>query len=382
MLTGDKTPATLEGLKEVIAEAEDDLVTGNAEIAAVQLFKVIESPRYAKFDYAPEYAIAELTLARALIRSGAYKSAERYLLRVLGRGTKSPAFAPAYRAIVDIALETHEQTEILAVLDHFGQDFAARGGVMPRDSEKEHTYLAAKVAYEAGDTLARRGAVLQHRPAVPLLRGGAVLPRPDPGAPGALRVRAPKSLRDRRAGRSERVHLLHRRPLPRHQGSRVPRARTHLARAGEVRRRVLLLFPRPRGFGAPARRAVRGVLVDVPGGRVRGGERVPGGVRPVVRQDAARARRAAAARDDRPQVVPFRRDARHAGQAGQDLRPDAGEGRGAAQESRRSGSRSTAACSASGRSRRRAIRSSSCSRSIRGSSSSTATSSRSIGRPG
>ena len=44
VLTGDKTPATLEGLKEVIAEAEDDLVTGNAEIAAVQLFKVIESP--------------------------------------------------------------------------------------------------------------------------------------------------------------------------------------------------------------------------------------------------------------------------------------------------------------------------------------------------
>jgi tetratricopeptide (TPR) repeat protein len=152
VLTGDKTPATLEGLKEVIADAEDDLVTGNAEIAAVKLFKVIESPRYAKFDYAPEYAIAELTLARALIRSGAYKSAERYLLRVLGRGTKSPAFAPAYRAMIDIALETREQTEILAVLDHFGRDFEARGGVMPRDSEKEHTYLTAKVAYEAGDT--------------------------------------------------------------------------------------------------------------------------------------------------------------------------------------------------------------------------------------
>jgi tetratricopeptide (TPR) repeat protein len=152
VLTGDKRPATLETLKEAIAEAEDDLVTGNAEIASVTLYKVIESPRYASFDYAPEFAIAELTLARALIRSGAYKSAERYLLRVLGRGTKSPAFAPAYRAMVDVALETREQTEILAVLDHFGQDFAARGGALPKDSEEEHTYLAAKVAYEAGDT--------------------------------------------------------------------------------------------------------------------------------------------------------------------------------------------------------------------------------------
>ena len=54
--------------------------------------------------------------------------------------------------MVDIALETREQAAILAVLDHFGKDFAARGGTLPRDSEKEHTYLAAKVAYEAGDT--------------------------------------------------------------------------------------------------------------------------------------------------------------------------------------------------------------------------------------
>jgi tetratricopeptide (TPR) repeat protein len=152
ILTDDKTPATLERFKNQLAEAEDDLVTGNAEVASVKLFRLIESPRYAQFDYAPEYAIAELTLARALIKAGGYKTAERYLLRVLGRGTKSPAFAPAYRLMVDIALETREQAAILAVLDHFGEDFAARGGTLPKDSEKEHTYLAAKVAYEAGDT--------------------------------------------------------------------------------------------------------------------------------------------------------------------------------------------------------------------------------------
>src|SRR6185436_17993558 len=136
ILTGDKTQPSLEQLRTAIAEAEDDLVTGNAEVASVKLFRIIEAPRYAKFDYAPEYAIAELTLARALIRAGGYKTAERYLLRVLGRGTKSPAFAPAYRLMVDIALETREQVAILAVLDHFGADFAARGGELPKDSEK------------------------------------------------------------------------------------------------------------------------------------------------------------------------------------------------------------------------------------------------------
>ncbi|HEY7373048.1 MAG TPA: tetratricopeptide repeat protein, partial [Polyangia bacterium] len=152
ILAGDKEPATLERLKSQLAEAEDDLVTGNAQVASVKLFRLVESPQYAKFDYAPEYATAELTLARALIRAGGYKTAEHYLLRVLGRGTTSPAFAPAYRGLVDIALETREQAAILAVLDHFDADLAARGGELPKDSGWEHTYLAGKVAYEANDT--------------------------------------------------------------------------------------------------------------------------------------------------------------------------------------------------------------------------------------
>ena len=254
--------------------------------------------------------------------------------------------------MVDIALETREQAAILAVLDHFGKDFdRARRRRCRSDSEKEHTYLAAKVAYEAGDIAARRGAVLQHRPAIPLLRGGAVLPRPHPArARGTYASARRIAVRDRRAGRSGPLHLLHRRPLLRHQGPRLPRARAHLARAGEVRRRVLLLLPRPRGLRAAARRAVRGVLVDVPGGRVRGSERVPRGVRPLVRQDAARARRAAAARDDRPQVVP--RSTTCARRWTSWSRPTARCRRRSRRCSRirRSGSRSTAACSASGRS--------------------------------
>ncbi len=151
VLADDKTPATLEKLRQALAAAEDDLVTGNAEIASVKLYRIVESPRYAQFDYAPEYATAELTLARALIRAGGTKSAERYLLRVLARGVKAPQFAPAYRALVDIALETKEEAEILAVLDH---DDQARGDALPRDSAAEHAYLAGKVAYEAGDARA------------------------------------------------------------------------------------------------------------------------------------------------------------------------------------------------------------------------------------
>jgi len=148
VLGTDKQPATLEHLRTELAAAEDDLVTGNAEIASVRLYRIVESSRYAQFEYAPDYATAELTLARALIRAGGTKSAERYLLRVLGRGTKSPLFAPAYRAMVDVALETKEEAEILSVLDHYD---AKREDALPHDSAAEHAYLAGKVAYAAGD---------------------------------------------------------------------------------------------------------------------------------------------------------------------------------------------------------------------------------------
>jgi hypothetical protein len=150
VLAPDKEPVSLERLRSELAAAEEELVTGNAEVASVRLFRIVESPRWEQLAYAPEYANAELTLARALIKSGGYKSAERYLLRVLARGPKAPAFAPGYRALVDVALETREQAAILAVLDHYQAEWAAKGP-MPRDAQAEHDYLAAKVAYEAGD---------------------------------------------------------------------------------------------------------------------------------------------------------------------------------------------------------------------------------------
>ncbi|HVY39884.1 MAG TPA: hypothetical protein VHM31_18225 [Polyangia bacterium] len=145
-LSDEKQPVTLDRLRVELAGAEDDLVTGNPEVASIRLYRIVESPRYAQFQYAPDYATAELTLARALVRAGGYKSAERYLLRVLARGAAAPQFAPAYRALVDVALETKEEAAVLAVLDH------AQPATLPRDAAAEHAYLAAKVAYEAGDT--------------------------------------------------------------------------------------------------------------------------------------------------------------------------------------------------------------------------------------
>ena len=118
VLTEDKEPATVERIRATLVDAENDLVTGNAEVATARLYRIVEAERFAKLAYSPEYANAELTLGRALVRAGAYASAERYLLRALAHGPKSPFFAPAYRAMVDIALETREQTALLGMLDN------------------------------------------------------------------------------------------------------------------------------------------------------------------------------------------------------------------------------------------------------------------------
>jgi tetratricopeptide (TPR) repeat protein len=153
VVAADDQPATVETIRAALVAAETDLVTGNAEVATTRLFRIVEAPRFAKLAYAPEYANAELTLGRALVRAGAYASAERYLLRVLAHGPKSPFFAPAYRAMVDVALETREQAAVLAMLNEAEANLqkSQNAGELPRDSRAEHAYLAGKVAYEAGD---------------------------------------------------------------------------------------------------------------------------------------------------------------------------------------------------------------------------------------
>jgi tetratricopeptide (TPR) repeat protein len=136
-------------LKDTLRAAEDDLVTGNPQIATTRLYRIVEAPQWRPLAYAPEYANAELTLGRALVRSGAYASARRYLLRVLAHGPKGPYFTAAYRAMVDAALETREQPGVLAQLEALKLDEP-----LPKDSENERAYLRGKVAYERGELAA------------------------------------------------------------------------------------------------------------------------------------------------------------------------------------------------------------------------------------
>jgi tetratricopeptide (TPR) repeat protein len=137
--------ATLDALRAGLVQAEQDLVAGNVQTATTRLFALVESGAYVKFKNDPEYQNAELTLGRALVKGGAYGSAERYLARILKRGPQQPFFAGAFRAMVDIALETREEAAVLARLNTM-----VGAAALPKDSANEGAYLAGKVMYGAG----------------------------------------------------------------------------------------------------------------------------------------------------------------------------------------------------------------------------------------
>jgi hypothetical protein len=139
---GSEAAPSLERLKQTLRVAEDDLVTGNPQIATTRLVRIVEGPQWKTLAYSPEYENAELTLGRALVRAGAYRSARRYLARVLEHGPQHPYFTAAYRAMLDVALETREQAGVLAQLEGIKAD------PLPKDSQNERAYLRGKVAYE------------------------------------------------------------------------------------------------------------------------------------------------------------------------------------------------------------------------------------------
>ncbi len=141
----EQQSASLDSLRAALVGAEQDLATGNVQTATTRLFGLVESSTYARFKNDPEYQNAELTLGRALVKGGAYGSAERYLDRVLRRGSNTPFFATAYRAMLDIALETHDEAAILAHLDEL-----AGATRLPKDSANERAYLAGKALYNLG----------------------------------------------------------------------------------------------------------------------------------------------------------------------------------------------------------------------------------------
>jgi tetratricopeptide (TPR) repeat protein len=132
-------------LRELVRRGEQLYLDGRYEEAQRVLYEVVESPRFRDFDSLVEYRSAELMLASALERTGALRSAWRYLERILARGVEDPYFGPAFRRAVDVALAGANLPEAIARLTA-----VLPAGASP-DAANELLYLQGRARYDVRD---------------------------------------------------------------------------------------------------------------------------------------------------------------------------------------------------------------------------------------
>ena len=152
----DIESGNLTTLRAELGAAEALLRGGAALEAAVALFAIVESPRYAAFGDFVEMQNAEYDLALALMRSGSTGAAMAALERTLARGPSAPYWGPAHRRAVDLALETRDHAGILARLEASPSAASSAGASsaaadpIPVSAAGERAYLRGRISYETG----------------------------------------------------------------------------------------------------------------------------------------------------------------------------------------------------------------------------------------
>ncbi len=141
----DVEGGTLETLRRELATGEKLLTDGAFTNAAVALYAIVKSPRYASFTDFVEYQNAEYDLAVALARAGAYGSSLDVIDNILKRGPAAPYWGPAHRRAVDIAIETRDHAGVLARLEAI-----KTSEPIPVSAAGERSYLRGRAAYDAG----------------------------------------------------------------------------------------------------------------------------------------------------------------------------------------------------------------------------------------
>ncbi len=141
----DAESGNLETLRRELGAAEQLLHDGAFANAAVALYLIVKSPRYAAFTEFVELQNAEYDLGVALARAGSYGAALDALDAVLTRGPASPYWAPAHRRVVDVALETRDHAGVLARLEAIKTT-----DPLPVSAAGERAYLRGRAAYDAG----------------------------------------------------------------------------------------------------------------------------------------------------------------------------------------------------------------------------------------
>ncbi len=135
---------SVERMRELVRRAEAAYFTQRWDDAALLLFEVVESPRFADFSELDEFRGATYLLAGALTEMGALRSASRYLERILAAGPDGPYFGPAVRRFVDVALRSGDIASAATTL----ASQIPQGADQP-DAQNELRYLRGRAAYDA-----------------------------------------------------------------------------------------------------------------------------------------------------------------------------------------------------------------------------------------
>lgn len=141
----DVTSGDADTLRHELAVAEGLIRDGAYGNAAVALYAIVKSPRYASLTDFVEFQNAEYDLAVALARAGSYGASLDIVEQILRRGSAAPYWAPAHRRAVDIALETRDPGRVLARLEAITSTEP-----VPLSAAGERSYLRGHAAYDAG----------------------------------------------------------------------------------------------------------------------------------------------------------------------------------------------------------------------------------------
>ena len=145
-----------ETLERELDAAERLLRDGDAIDAAVALYAIVETPRYAAFTDFVEYQNAEYYLGVALANARAYGAALDAFERVLRRGPDATYWGPAHRRAVDVALETRDHAGVLARLEAIRHE-----APLTVSASGERAYLRGRALYEQGKLTEAEGQLAQ-----------------------------------------------------------------------------------------------------------------------------------------------------------------------------------------------------------------------------
>jgi hypothetical protein len=154
---GTYAPLGVERLREIVAEAETELVSGRRDEAIGTLAALVDSERFAPFRTMADGRAALFMLGDALGRAGAHQAGRAYLVELLGAPSVDSWSRQAVHSLVDFGLKSDDPASFLKDVERFA-------AVPSAEVAGDVLYLAGTTHEAAGHSNEARDAYLRVPP--------------------------------------------------------------------------------------------------------------------------------------------------------------------------------------------------------------------------